>query len=529
MKFKILIILCTTFFFLTSYAQKKVYKSITENDLKAHLEFVASDYMLGRDFGTSTPGLEITADYLKAQIEKLGLKPGGENYFQKVPMVSIQPDLKNSFLLLKDSEGRESFKTSDFFSMSFAAKNDTLEGGIVFAGYGWSDSENGYNDFEGVDVKDKLVLVMTRTREAALDTSFQKMNTMLEMGKLGRAVKAGAKGVLFVMDPMNPDKKWFDMLQGYFSRGMYSLEGKNQMSFSGPGKLIFITTQTANEILKSKGKTLEQLQEEINKTGKPNSFAIENSKVMVQLIKNKKSIDGKNVIGIIEGSDPELKNECVVFTAHYDHVGVNQNGEVANGADDNGSGTVSLLEIAEAFTKLSKHPKRSVVFVWVTAEEKGLFGSDHYTQNPVFPLNKTLTDINLDMVGRSAPKELEKVENENKSLAGPNGFYIISGKQSTELVNISNKYCRKLNLIPSDALTKAFLQQSDYYHFHKNGIPVIGVSTGLHEDYHQINDKVDKIDYTKMKRIAQFCFLVGYDVANKSERIVIDKTQKKQN
>ena len=129
----------------------------------------------------------------------------------------------------------------------------------------------------------------------------------------------------------------------------------------------------------------------------------------------------------------------MLFTAHYDHLGINGEGEVFNGADDNGTGTVALLEIAEAFSKMKKKPKRSIVFAWVTAEEKGLIGSDYYSQNPVFPLEKTLADINLDMVGRSAENEPAKDAAMEKRLAGPNGIYIVSGNQSSELNEINNK------------------------------------------------------------------------------------------
>ena len=212
----------------------------------------------------------------------------------------------------------------------------------------------------------------------------------------------------------------------------------------------------------------------------------------------------------------------MLFTAHYDHLGINGEGEVFNGADDNGTGTVALLEIAEAFSKMKKKPKRSIVFAWVTAEEKGLIGSDYYSQNPVFPLEKTLADINLDMVGRSAENEPAKDAAMEKRLAGPNGIYIVSGNQSSELNEINNKICKSLNLIPSDAFSKAFLNRSDYYHFYKNGIPILGITTGLYEDYHKITDELEKIDYNKMMRVSKYCFLVANEVANKKKRIVVD-------
>lgn len=209
----------------------------------------------------------------------------------------------------------------------------------------------------------------------------------------------------------------------------------------------------------------------------------------------------------------------MVLTAHYDHVGVTRNGEINNGADDNGSGTVALLEIAEAFKKLKKKPRRSIVFAWVTAEEKGLIGSEYYTLNPVFPLEKTVANINLDMVGRSAENEPEEMTNFGKSLAGPDGFYIINGGKSSELTEISYKISRKLNLVPNEALSEEFIHGSDHFNFHKNGVPVLGVTTGLHDDYHTTADDFDKIDYLKMKRLAGFSFLVAYEIANSKKAL----------
>ncbi len=516
----------TTIFLLivlgvNAFAQKAAIESITEKDLKSHLEFIASDLMQGRDFGTPTPGLEITADYLKAQCEKMGLKPGGDGYFQNVDMIQVKPDEENTFIRLTDKNGAEKYSNKQIFTFGGTSSNDTITGDVVFCGYGWYNEQTKYNDTEGMDLKDKIVLVMTRNPEMLNDTIKNVTQTNMEMMKMNKVFMGGAKVLVLVPDPLNPDKEWFEMIKGYASRGTFLLKGAKERSYF-PGRLVFGTEELANEIVKESGKTLLQLQKEINESGKPKSFEIKNCTAKIQLAKKSTPAGEKNVIGIVEGSDPVLKNECIVYSAHYDHVGIGNDNDVYNGADDNGSGTVSLLEIAEAYTKMRKAPKRSIVFAWVTAEEKGLFGSDYYTQHPVIPLDKTLVDINLDMVGRSADKEQGENIDVNNSLAGPNGLYIISGKQSSELIKISDEVCKKLNLQPSDALTKPFLQRSDYFHFYKNQIPVIGVSTGLHPDYHKTSDELDKIDYNKMKRIAEYCFLVGNEVANRKNRIIVD-------
>ncbi len=497
------------------FSQKRELKTITEDELKAHLEFIASDYMQGRDFGTQIPGLEITAAYLKSQCLQMGLKPGGENFTQTVKMISIKNDTQNSFIKLITNEGREEFISNEIISFPGTALNDTIHAEIVFAGYGSQNNETGYNDFEGLDLKDKAVMIMTRNRELSNHAIEESDLTNTEMTKLARIFMLGAKAIIFVADPLNTDNSWFGMVKDYASQGMYHVNdsGNNQI----PGSIILANNEIANAILKESGKTLEEIQLEINESGNPKSFNLKQIAAEIQLSMKTETIYGENILGVIEGSDPHLKNECVVLTAHYDHVGISGNGEINNGADDNGSGTVALLEIAEAFTKMKKKPRRSIVFAWVTAEEKGLIGSEYYVLNPLIPLENTIANVNLDMVGRSAENELEEVTNPEKSLAGPNGIYIITGDKNSELTEISNKICDKLGLIPSDALTDEFMESSDQFNFYKNGIPVIGVSTGLHEDYHQPTDDFDKIDYLKMKRVAGYSFLVTYKIANRKK------------
>ena len=499
----------------TTFAQKRALESITENELKAHLEFIASDLMQGRDFGTTIPGLQITAGYLKSQSLKMGLKPGISGYAQTVNMISVQNDNENTSFLLKNEKGEELFASKDILTFPGSVQNDTINAKIVFAGYGFQNEKIGYNDLEGIDLKDKLVMIMTRNREMVMGTGQTADNTNMEMIKLGRIFMAGAKGIIFVPDPLNYENKWFEMVREFAASGNYFLEGENSKEL--PVNIILANEAIADAVLRETGKSLLEIQKGINETGKPQSFELMNVTAEIQIVKKTEKISGENIIAVVEGSDPVLKNECVVLTAHYDHVGINSYGEISNGADDNGSGTVALLEIAEAFTKLKKKPGRSVVFAWVTAEEKGLLGSEFYTLNPVFPLEKTVANINLDMVGRVADKEPEKTDNFEKNLAGRNGVYIITGRENSGLTNIIQKASERLQLVPDNMLSEVFLNGSDHFNFHKKGVPVIGISTGLHEDYHTPADDFDKIDYPKMKRVAGLAFLVAYEIANRKK------------
>ncbi|HPF52839.1 MAG TPA: M28 family peptidase, partial [Draconibacterium sp.] len=506
--------------------QKKALETITVNDLKAHLEFVASDLMQGRDFTTEVPGLDITADYLRTQCMKMGLKPGVDNYVQHVSMQMIKPDIDNTSFKIFNGNGETPVSTNDFFALLGPAKSDTIETGVVFAGYGWYNDKTKYNDTEGVNIKGKVVLAMTRNIEQSTADGNPGMELSMEMRKLNKMLMGGAKALILVPDPLFAETNQLTSARKYSEGGQFSLKDSPVMN-TVPMPLIVGTTELADKLLHASGKTLAQLQQEINESGSPKSFDIEDETVQIILPKIVSDVDGKNVVAVVEGSDPVLKNECVVYTAHYDHLGMNAKCEVYNGADDNGTGTVSLLEIAEAFQSMKKKPARSIVFAWVTAEEKGLYGSDFYSQHPVFPLDKTLVDINLDMVGRSAETEADPNNDSEDQLAGPNGLFVVTGKQSTELMTLSKDLSEDLGLVLDDKLSGKLINRSDYYHFYKHGIPVLGLSTGIHEDYHKVTDELDKIDYVKMERVVDYAFLLGEKVASQKKRIVVDKPANK--
>lgn len=238
---------------------------------------------------------------------------------------------------------------------------------------------------------------------------------------------------------------------------------------------------------------------------------------------NNKYNDSENVVAFIKGS--EFPEEIVVISAHYDHVGMDSEGNIYNGADDDGSGTVSILEIAEAFKETQNdgyQPRRSILFLHVTGEEKGLLGSDYYTKNPIFPLENTVTDLNTDMIGRIDPKHEDN----------PNYIYLIgSDKLSTQLHELSEEVNNKYTQFDLDYTyndendPNRFYYRSDHYNFAKHNIPVIFYFNGTHADYHQPTDTPDKIEYDLMARRAQLIFYTAWEVANRDERLVVDKAQ----
>jgi Zn-dependent M28 family amino/carboxypeptidase len=254
-------------------------------------------------------------------------------------------------------------------------------------------------------------------------------------------------------------------------------------------------------------------------------------KLSITVRKESSGTSTQNVVAVFEGSDPVLKNEYVALGAHYDHVGVGAavNGDaIYNGADDDGSGTTAMLAMAEALAHTTSRPKRSILFVWHSGEEKGLWGSRYFTEYPTVPLDKIVTQINMDMIGRS------KVEGDtqprNGALSGPNQIYVIGSKMmSTELGELTEAVNRQyLNLTydyryddPADP--NRFFFRSDHYNYARKGIPIVFFFDGEHVDYHRPGDSADKIDYQKMEKVTRTIYMTMWEIANRPTRPVVDK------
>ncbi len=278
---------------------------------------------------------------------------------------------------------------------------------------------------------------------------------------------------------------------------------------------FYISSKMADEILKESGETIASLKKKITK-----KTVTIYCKTQFDLDMHRKieKLSSENVLGFIEGTDK--KEEVVILTAHYDHIGIDENSnEVYNGADDDGSGTVAIMEIAEAFALAKADgngPRRSILIMPVAGEEKGLLGSEYYAQNPVYPLEKTVADLNIDMIGR-----LDKKHADN-----PNYVYVIgSNRLSTELHDINenvNSTYTKLELdyqFNKEDDPNRFYYRSDHYNFAKNNIPVIFYFNGVHEDYHKVTDTVDKINYSKMEKITQLVFHTAWELANQEKKL----------
>lgn len=501
---------------LEDYAPVPFAKLITPERLKQHLTILASDEFEGRE--TGEPGNDKAAKYISEQFQSFGVTPGnGDSYYQKVAFNWSRWDQIG--LKVKGKSYRHG---SDF--VSFATRNSNLgtlnAQEVVFLGYG-IEGEN-YNDYKGVNVKDKVLLVykgepfnkkgiskITGTTEASDWSSDWEL-------KAKAAFRNGAKAVLIIENEMQKfagatRNKWF---------GRQVVLGETIAPKDQYANTVFISSTIARSILGSKFSKVVRARKKMQKRGKSKSIVLP---VNLELIQEKatRTLDGNNVLGYIEGTDKELKKELVVITAHYDHLG-KRGDAIYNGADDNGSGTSSVVAIAEAFARAKREgsgPRRSVLCMLVTGEEKGLLGSQYYTEKPIYPLENTIVDINVDMVGRVDEKYKDN----------PDYIYVIgSNRLSTELHTINEVANEKYTKLTLDYTYNApddpnrYYYRSDHYNFAEKGIPAIFYFNGTHADYHRATDTVEKINFEKMAKVAQLVFYTGWELANRDKRIVVD-------
>lgn len=511
-------------------ALRKTYAdTITANDLEKHLSIIASDSFEGRETGKK--GQHMTAAYIARQFISFGIPPipsegyTMENryfgqYFQFVPLLQLQPgngtisSPKDTFYFENDF-----YYTTGTDEQSFKTEN------IVFAGYGIQDSL--YKDYEGLDVSGKTVMALA-------DEPVDKNGISIISGKkefsswtsnrrrkLTEAKKRKAAALLIIIDDF---QKRYSQNKKYISNPTLRLDQAATKKEEIEIPVLYISKEMANALLlEGKQKqSVDQLVAKISKKKKPRHLLF-SLPLTVNILKRATKLYSENVLGYIEGTD--LKNELIIISAHMDHLGKDST-IVFNGADDDGSGTVSLIEIAEAFAKAKKEghgPRRSVLLLAFTGEEKGLLGSKWYTSNPVFPLANTVCDLNIDMIGRTDPAH-EK---------DPNYIYVIgSDKLSSELKTINednNTIYVKLTIdykydVPNEP--NNFYGRSDHYNFAKNDIPIAFFFNGVHADYHKETDEISKINFPLMTRRAQLVFYDAWEIANKDQRLVIDKKTK---
>ncbi len=477
-------------------------QTITEEELREHLYIYASDEFEGRE--TGEPGQKKAVEYLKKQYEDMGISAAKQNgsYFQKVPLeVSKVP--QGDMVI-----GNASFELGDDILTFTAASGDF--NGIVYAGYGVE--ENGYSDYSDIDVAGKLVLmkagepvdelgdyVVSGTQVKSVWSNMSEaMQKKTELAK-----NKGASGVLYY------DTTNFPRYKRYFDFMKTNNSGRMQLAANSNENFVIILNQKSAQALKT----------DIEQDAVPKPIP---TKVKLSISSGSDQIDSENVVALLRGT--EKPDEYLVVSSHLDHIGVTVDGQINNGADDDGSGTVALLEIAEAFKAAAKDgngPKRSIVFLHVTGEEKGLLGSQYYADiEPIFPLSQTVANLNIDMIGRIDPNRV----------GDRNYVYLIgSDKLSTELHELSEEINAKYINMELDYKyndendPNRFYYRSDHYNFAKNNIPVIFYFNGTHADYHRPGDTPDKINYDLLENRTRLVFHTAWEVANRENKVVVDK------
>lgn len=511
--------------------------SINSGDLESHVSFLASPYLKGRANGEAE--LNIATDYLTSQAKLIGLKPAnGTSYLQPYTIIKKSIDSERTKVLVT-YDGQEPMVVNEpFIQLLPTGSSDfEFEGEVVFAGYGIKADKYNYNDFENLNTDGKIILIMNRSPLSEDGKSFlfkePVWSTFMSIQvKLTSLIFSKARLILFVPDPKSGFSSVEQQYPGIANELKSSkyLKGSKPMMTEIPGmpKILFIHRALADELLKGTGHTLEELQRSIDADLRPHSFPVTGKKLKITEVSRTDEVILNNVAGWIEGSDPVLKKEFVIFSGHADHIG-GSGTNVNAGADDNASGCAAILEIAEAFQSLEKKPLRSLLFLWVTGEEIGLFGSQSYVNNPLFPLENTIADLNLDMIGRIKGVADTTAET---PMSGPNGVFVITGNQSKELLTIAEEADRRSPIDFDYSLSGRnsplqLFSRSDHYNFVKKDIPVFCFTTGLHIDYHTPGDVVEKINFAKMELIAKAVYEIGYNVANRKNRLVVDNPYSK--
>jgi hypothetical protein len=545
----------------------KGFQSITARDAEAYLKFLASDSLEGRD--TASQGYTVAAEFAAALFEKWGLKPAGDmsrpvfrGFFSRQPGKPTKP--KRTYLqhvALKEVVDNHSKvvvewrKGSGSKKQTFTSNVDytyssrdgmSFSAPIVFVGYGIEEKSLKFNEYRGVDVKGKIVMMLSETPRADQAKSPFKQGKLkakyaprsrMSRGGFSKAGLAKEKGAIAVLMIENRPHLRGDVARRVLRRRVVNDERpiipgqRRRMSLNitlppmpwDTLPTVNISRQMADIILKQYGKSVDELKTEIDKNLKPRTMPLRGSTFSMMSHMKTKLVSSPNVLGYIEGSDPKLKDEVIVIGAHLDHLG--KRGEyIYNGADDNGSGSVAVMELAEAFAINKVKPKRSILFALWTGEEKGLLGSIYYVLNPYFPLEKTVANLNLDMVSRTWTKEsLKRVsrwfgikmdKNMLKRIKVENFIAPSFAAQAPQL----EKAIRKSNLHVGMSIflrpSKTGMGGSDHAPFAMKKLPWVFFGAAMTEDYHQPSDSVEKVSFKLIENITRLTYLTAFFVAN---------------
>jgi hypothetical protein len=524
---------------LTAQQGAPAIESITQADLRADLFFLAGDAMRGRL--TDTNENRVTVDYIRSRFERAGLKPAaGNSLFHSYNLMTATLGQDNSLSVVtaftptgavSASQGFTSGQ--EFYPQHFSASG-TVTARVVFAGFGISAPRWNHDDYKG-DVRGNIVMVLDHEPgERDPNSPFEGVVTAEPAAAWRKALAAqekGAVGILFVRDVHNhPEPTDFEQAaRNFWPATPARIPGYTLAAWADRIRIpaVQISPALAAQLIPATQPPLEELARRAETAGGIAAVPL-GKEITLRTSVNRHTVLDRNVLGLLEGSDPKLKDEWVLVTAHFDHDGVN-GAQILNGADDNGSGTVALMEIADAYAlaaQQGQRPRRSVLFCAWNSEERGLLGAWAYTEHPPAPLANIAGVLNMDMIGR----------NEEVQVGGGNrfnGLEVQTAESNANAVNMMG-YARAPELAAVvdaanagigldikkryDNNTSNLVRRSDQWPFLQRGVPALGFMTGLHPDYHTTYDRPEKINYAKMEKIARLIYQASWNLANTTAR-----------
>lgn len=481
-------------------------------ELRTDLFAFAADSFRGRE--TGTPDADRAARWIARRLTALGLEPGGDSgYFHRVPMQRTA--LKADSIFVTTPAGRTPWALDKDLAVLTALGPGaplprlSVNAPVVFVGYGLIDASIGRDDYKGKDVKGKVV-VIAGVAPAGVDSAKKKALEIPDalFARLGAAIGRGPAAVVLLL----PDSL-YRLASSQFSSTQLEL-AKSVSPNNAPRVLpmVAVGRLTSDSPLVPSGWPTNDAASTADGTSLTAAVSVTTSK-----------FNGYNVVGIVRGTDPALQKTYVAYGAHYDHIGIQAavNGDsIANGADDDGSGSVTLLAIARAFAQGPK-PKRSLLFVWHVGEEKGLFGSETFTDHPTVPLDSIVAQLNADMVGRNGNDSLYIVG----PGAAPNGQSAVLGAVVDSVNATESKPFVFDREWDTTTHPERIYYRSDHYNYAKKGIPIVFFTTGLHPQYHQVSDEPSLINYEKMARVGRLMYDVGRALGDRASRPKPSTTQ----
>ena len=528
---------------------KPGFESISESDIQSYMEFLSSDEMEGRN--SPSKGLTIAGHYVKSLYKLWGIEPAGDSlngkrvFDQKVPLIISEPDTSPVIEVYSSSKTQRFINRIDYTICRAIYPPMQIDAPVVFAGYGISAPDLGYDDLKDVDLNGKVALILFGyPGKAHEDSLFRKSDVRSRFYYRGfyasyeKLIEKGAVAVLVVTsdadvnnrllryfpDPSESEYKSGGEIQP--ERQLVYVPGLKQYFFPIP--TFVINEHLADALLDSTGETTDTLGEKIDGSLVPKSFQIAESKIRIGINPKETRSASANILGMIRGSDAELQDEYIVVGAHLDHIGMSSAGHVFNGADDNASGSAAVLEIAQAFAMNPDRPKRSILFAHWTAEEKGLLGARYFVEFPTVPRGKIVAYLNMDCISRELKVEnldmaidresdSDKDVDKKKEMARWFSTAMISSQApglQQIIINANKNYIRTY-CFPQPSKV---LGGSDHAAFHDAGIPSAGFFGAFHADLHKPVDTVDKCNFEKAGRIAALVYLTACELANNADK-----------